>query len=118
MSSGEDRKSSVIVRIAGEEHAIRASAEPDYTRSCARFVDERIAEIRSRSGLIEGYKAAILAALSITDEYFQARERLERVQSETSSRARELVRQIDDALDDTDGGDGSGPPSEGPEEGT
>ncbi|MGD2069160.1 MAG: cell division protein ZapA [Gemmatimonadota bacterium] len=118
MSPGEERKSSVIVRIAGEEHAIRASAEPEYTRSCARFVDERIAEIRSRSGLIEGYKAAILAALSITDEYFQARERLDRVRSETSSRAQELVRQIDEALDDTDGGEGSAPPSDSRDEGT
>ena len=72
---------SVTVRIAGEEHVIRANAEPDYTRDCANFVDERIREIKRQAGLIEGHKAAILAALSITDEFFQARNDLDRVQT-------------------------------------
>ena len=64
----QDRKVSVAVRIAGEEHTIRANAEPDYTRSCARYVDERISDIRGKGMVIETHKAAILAALSITDE--------------------------------------------------
>jgi cell division protein ZapA len=67
------QKQSVTVRIAGEEYAIRAEATADYTKSCARYVDDRIAEIRRRSGLVETHKAAILAALAITDELFQAR---------------------------------------------
>ena len=62
----------VTVRIAGEEHTIRSNADPEYTKKCAELVDDRIQEIRSKSGLIEGHKAAILAALSIADEYFQA----------------------------------------------
>jgi cell division protein ZapA (FtsZ GTPase activity inhibitor) len=60
-------KTSVTVRIAGEEHTIRASAEPSYTRRCAALVDDRIHQIRLQAGLIEGHKAAILAALSIAD---------------------------------------------------
>src|SRR5690606_36589958 len=66
--------SAVTVRIAGEEHALRASADAEYTRSCARFVDERIREIREKSGLVETHRAAILAALSITDQLFRVRE--------------------------------------------
>jgi len=93
-----DIKNAVTVRIAGEEHVIRANAEPDYTRRCARFVDERIAEIRSRSGPIEGHRSAILAALSITDEYLQAREELERLQEEVTGRTAALVRRIDTGL--------------------
>ena len=65
------QKQSVSVRIAGEEHVIRASAEPDYTRRCASYVDERIMEIREKAGLLESHKAAILAALSITDDLLQ-----------------------------------------------
>ena len=67
-------KSSVTVRIAGEDHNIRASAEPEYTRKCAKLVDDRIHDIRVAAGLIEGHKAAILAALSIADELFQAQD--------------------------------------------
>jgi hypothetical protein len=47
----EDRKkSTVTVRIAGEEHTLRSSADPEYTRACAAFLDERIREIRELSG--------------------------------------------------------------------
>lgn len=89
------QKQSVTVRIAGEEYAIRAEAAADYTKSCARFVDERIAEIRQRSGLVETHKAAILAALSITDEYVQTKEELERLRREVASRASNLVKRIE-----------------------
>ncbi len=88
-------KRSVTVRIAGEEHTIRASAEPEYTRACARFVDERIQQIRASAGLLESHKIAILAALSIADEYFQARDDAEKLRKETTSRATNLLRRIE-----------------------
>ncbi len=97
--SGE--KMSVTVRIAGEEHTIRASAEPAYTRRCAKLVDDRIHQIRLQAGLIEGHKAAILAALSIADECFQAQEELTRLREETAGRASELTRRIRTATEGT-----------------
>jgi cell division protein ZapA (FtsZ GTPase activity inhibitor) len=87
-------KRSVTVRIAGEEHTIRASTEPTYTRRCARHVDERIHEIRRQAGLIEGHKAAILAALSIADECFQAQEELERLRADVVRRTEALTEKI------------------------
>ena len=93
-------KRSVTVRIAGEEHTIRATAEPGYTRRCAKHVDDRIHEIRRQVGLIEGHKAAILAALSIADECFRAQEELERLQSDVADRAlrmgERLMRELPD----------------------
>lgn len=91
-------KTSVTVRIAGEEHTIRASAEPEYTRKCAKMVDDRIHEIRMAAGLIEGHKAAILAALSIADEYFQALEDVNRVRGEIGTRVEELASEIEAVL--------------------
>ncbi|MBT8396175.1 MAG: cell division protein ZapA, partial [Gemmatimonadetes bacterium] len=67
MAKEKDR-GPVTVRIGGEDHTIRANVEPEYTIKCAEWVDGRISEIRSQVGLIESHKAAILAALSITDE--------------------------------------------------
>lgn len=95
-------RASVTVRIAGEEHTIRANAEPAYTKKCAKLVDERIQEIRAKSGLIEGHKAAILAALSIADEYFQAVAEAERVGKEAASRATNLTRRVEAALAEVD----------------
>jgi cell division protein ZapA len=95
-----EARSAVTVRIAGEEHTIRANADPEYTRSCARYVDERIGEIRSKGSLIETHKAAILAALSISDELLQAREELDRVRKEVASRATNLARRLDAEVGD------------------
>ncbi|MDX1646865.1 MAG: cell division protein ZapA [Longimicrobiales bacterium] len=92
-------KTSVTVRIAGEEHTIRASAEPEYTRRCAKLVDDRIHQIRMAAGLIEGHKAAILAALSIADELFQAQEDMNTVRAEAGVRAGKLADRIHGALD-------------------
>lgn len=97
-------KTAVTVRIAGEEHTIRASAEPAYTRRCAKLVDDRIHQIRLQAGLIEGHKAAILAALSIADECFQAQEELERLRRELSDRASELARRLEKALPEVERG--------------
>ena len=88
-------KASVTVRIAGEEQTIRANVEPEYTKRCAKMVDDRIHEIRMQAGLIEGHKAAILAALSIADECFQAIDELEEVRKEVASRATNLTRRIE-----------------------
>ncbi|MSR36166.1 MAG: cell division protein ZapA [Gemmatimonadetes bacterium] len=101
----QNARTSVTVRIAGEEHTIRANAEPDYTRSCARYVDERISDIRGKGAVIETHKAAILAALSISDELFQARDDLERMKREVASRATNLARRLEGEMD---GGESQG----------
>ena len=105
--SQEAQKSSVTVRIAGEEHVLRSRVDPEYTRACARLVDERIQEVRRLSGMVEVHKAAILAALSIADRYFQARDELERLQKEFASRSTNLARRIEEDLEEPEEATGS-----------
>lgn len=97
--SEESPRSSVTVRIAGEEHAIRANAEPDYTRRCAEIVDERIRRIKEQSGPLDTHRAAILAALSLTDELLQSRNDMEQYRRELTSRAKELARRLEDVAE-------------------
>ncbi|MCK5919855.1 MAG: cell division protein ZapA, partial [Methylococcales bacterium] len=47
-------KIAVTVRIAGEEHTIRADVEPEHTKRCAKMVDDRIHEINVQTGLVDG----------------------------------------------------------------
>jgi cell division protein ZapA len=91
-------KESVTVRIGGEDHTIRANVEPAYTRRCAKWVDDRISEIRSQLGLIESHKAAILAALSITDELFQAQEEADRLKGAVADRTEALASRLEGAV--------------------
>jgi cell division protein ZapA (FtsZ GTPase activity inhibitor) len=97
--SDDAPRSTVTVRIGGEEHHLRSAADPDYTRKCASFLDERIQEIREASGLVEGHKAVILAALAMTDRYFRTRDDLEQLRREVASRSTNLVRRIEEELE-------------------
>jgi cell division protein ZapA len=91
-------KAAVTVRIGGEEHVIRANVEPDYTVRCAQWVDGRIGEIRGQVGLIEKHKAAILAAMSITDELFQARKELDTLREGTVKRVEKQASLLENAV--------------------
>lgn len=91
-------KTIVTVEIAGEEYTIRAEATPDYTLRCARYVDETIAQIERQGGLVEVQKAAILAALSLTDQLFQARAEAEALRRDLAALAEELAAGIEARL--------------------
>ena len=94
----DDRRESVTVSIAGEEHTIRSSAEPEYTARCAAYVDRRFQEIKKQVGLLEAHKVAILAALSITDELFQAQETQEQSGSQIAERVNALAARLEDTV--------------------
>lgn len=66
-------KQSTKVTICGEDYAIRSDSAPDHTRAVAAYVDAKIREVLESATVVESHKAAILAALQITDELFQAR---------------------------------------------
>jgi len=78
------------VEIAGEKHVLRSDVTPEYTRSVAAHVD---ATIRALPGFqtLEPFRAATLAALSITDELFHARDEIRRLREEAERRTAELA---------------------------
>ncbi|MDB4899950.1 MAG: hypothetical protein JWN53_1758 [Gemmatimonadetes bacterium] len=73
------KKTSIKVEILGESYAIRSDAAPEHTRACAEYLDRAIRQILSGGSVIETNRAAILAALQITSELFQARAATESV---------------------------------------
>lgn len=66
-------KNAVRVIIGGEEYTVRSELPPEYTREVAAYLDAALKRVRDSLPMVETQKAAILAALSITDELFQAR---------------------------------------------
>jgi cell division protein ZapA len=66
-------KHAVKVTIGGEEYSVRSELPPEYTREVAAYLDAALKRVRDSLPMVETHKAAILAALSITDELFQAR---------------------------------------------
>ena len=66
-------KNAVRVIIGGEEYTVRSELPPEYTREVAAYLDAALKRVRDSLPMVETQKAAILAALAITDELFQAR---------------------------------------------
>jgi cell division protein ZapA (FtsZ GTPase activity inhibitor) len=96
--SQESQRSTVTVRIGGEEHVLRSTAEPEYAKQCADFLDKRVREVRQLGGSTETHRAVILAALAITDEYFRAREELNDLRQEVTARSLDLARKVEEAV--------------------
>lgn len=68
-----DRRNVVKVRIVGEEYTLRTEASEARTRAVAEHVDRLVRTILDGGAVVETHKAAILAALQITDELFTER---------------------------------------------
>src|SRR3972149_1253490 len=64
---------STRVTICGEEYTIKSDTPPDHTRAVAAYVDKATRGVMGSAAVVESHKAAILAALSITDELFRER---------------------------------------------
>lgn len=66
-------RTSVRVRIVGEEYTLRSDAGEEHTRAVAAHVDGVISQVMASGTVVESHKAAILAALQITDELLRLR---------------------------------------------
>jgi cell division protein ZapA len=84
------KTTSVKVNILGEEYAIRSDASADHTRAVAQYVDRTIRSVMNSGMVVESHKAAILAALQLTDELF----RLRAAQSELAAEMRALAADV------------------------
>jgi len=58
-------KRSVSVRILGHEYRIRTDADPAGLARVAELVDETMARLRERTGVIDSLDLAIMAALNL-----------------------------------------------------
>ncbi len=90
--TGKNAKQVVRVTIVGEEYSIRSEATPEHTRAVAAHVDEAIRRVLNGGGVVEPRKAAILAALQITDELMQAEQAAQTLTGSLRSLSSEVQR--------------------------
>ena len=87
----------VTVEIAGEKHVLRSDVPPEYTRAVAEHLDQMIRALPSYPTL-EPFRAATLAALSITDELFKAREEIARLRELIERGTGEVAELLEEAV--------------------
>jgi len=85
----------IQVEIYGQNYQIRAGADPEYIKNIARYVDIKMREIASGTPTVDSLKIAVLAALNITDEFFQLRRQKQDLDRELERRAEKLNEILD-----------------------
>jgi cell division protein ZapA len=89
-------RNSVTVEIAGERHVLRSDAPAEYTHSVAAHLDSTIRALGPAASL-EPHRTAILAALTITDELFRAREEMRQLREELERRSQSIAEVLERA---------------------
>ncbi len=69
-----DKSNLVHVEIFGQSYALRAGEDPAYIERIAAFVHKEMDEVGKLAGSVDSVRIAVLAALNIADQLFQARD--------------------------------------------
>lgn len=97
MTRTRSSRPSITVEIAGETHVLRSDAPADYTRSVAAHLDATIQQLQ-QSAPLEPHRAAILAALFITDELFRAREEIAELRTLWRNSSAAVAQSLEEAI--------------------
>ena len=87
-----DKRHVARVNIVGEEYTVRSDAPADHTIAVAAYLDREIRKVLGANALIEPHKAAILAAMSITDDLLRERTTASLVEEEIRGLGNEIRR--------------------------
>ncbi len=94
----EQKKKTIKVKIYGKEYSIKSSEDTEYVEDVARYVDSKMMDV-DRSGVSTGpVQVAVLAAMNITDELFEARQHGDKSSKDIDERAKGLIEKINSAL--------------------
>ena len=102
-----DKRHVARVNIVGEEYTIRSDATPEHTQAVAAYLDREIRKVLGANQLIETHKAAILAAMQITDELFRERTTSRLVEDEVRALGNEVRRWLPPGKRETESGIGN-----------
>lgn len=87
----EERKITTVVRINGADYTIVSSADEEYVRHVAFYVDKKMQELARRDKRLSTALTAVLTSVNIADEYFQSQSDNERLRAQILEYAKEAV---------------------------
>ena len=91
----------VRVNILGQEYVMKTSANPKYIQDVAKYVNEKMDEIKE-SGVdpsSQQLKISVLACMNITAELFDIKSKSKDVVSRVESQALKISEYIDKKID-------------------
>jgi cell division protein ZapA len=96
METSPNRSYKVV--IYNQTYNLRSDHDEEYIKQIAAHVDRRMNEIASATMTVDSLRVAILAALQIADELYQARREVEETEEEVSRRSARYADLLDQFL--------------------
>ena len=97
MAEKEDNQ--IKIAIFGQEYSVKAPADPTYIKKIAEYVDTKMREVQSGfSSTQSSNRIAILSAMNITDELFNAKKRGDSDNNEIEEKITSLIELIDESV--------------------
>jgi cell division protein ZapA len=97
MAEKEDNQ--IKITIFGQEYSVKAPADPTYIKQIAEYVDTKMREVQSGfSSTQSSNRIAILSAMNITDELFNAKKRGDSDNNEIEEKITSLIELIDESV--------------------
>ena len=94
-----DLMKQIKVKIYDQEYIIKSEESEDQLSRIADFVNDKLKEIQDNTEGLSEKKMAILVALNIASEYFQARKERDDLLVNIRQRTEALVNNIDAVMD-------------------
>ncbi|HKQ06526.1 MAG TPA: cell division protein ZapA [Blastocatellia bacterium] len=86
------------VVIYNQTYNLRSDHDHGYIQDLAEYVDRRMNEIARATMTVDSLRVAILAALQIADDFFQARKELSATEEEIAERSAKYAELLDQFL--------------------
>tara|TARA_B100000424_G_C22688844_1_gene376649 strand:+ start:24 stop:317 length:294 start_codon:yes stop_codon:yes gene_type:complete len=89
----------IKITIFGQEYSVKAPADPTYIKKIAEYVDIKMREVQSGfSSTQSSNRIAILSAMNITDELFNAKKQVDSESNEVEEKITSLIELIDESV--------------------
>ncbi|MDO4562452.1 MAG: cell division protein ZapA [Clostridia bacterium] len=85
-----EKKSTAVVRINGADYTIVSTADEEYVRHVAYYVDKKMQELCKNDRRLSTAMAAVLTSVNIADDYFRS-------QSDNESLRAQLLKYAEEA---------------------
>ncbi|KPV39464.1 hypothetical protein AN478_09860 [Thiohalorhabdus denitrificans] len=103
----KDGTETVPVVILGKEYPVRCPAnERDRLERLARFVDEKMREVRDSGAALGTDRVAVVTALNIANELFEVQDRRREEAEEVGARTSRMLETVQRLLDEESDEDG------------
>ncbi len=94
-----EESNQVSISIFGQEYSVKAPADPEYIIKIGEYLDGKMREVQSGFSTTQSStRIAILAAMNITDELFNARQSGESENTEVEQKISSLIELIDESI--------------------